>query len=166
MSADRRARIGDAAYAVGLLAVAGIVLHEAQKLPPAPFDPLGPGTVPSWICWGLIALALAMLANLAAGRDLGRAQQSMVIGLGGADAEHRPRPWVAVALFLITAGYMAALSVRGIGFMIATFGYLLAAGALLSGFNRGKLLPVAIVAAVMAVVLEVTFRRLFQLDLP
>lgn len=162
----RPGRIGDAAYAVALLAVAGIVLREAQKLPPAPFDPLGPGTVPIWICWGLIGLALAMLANLAAGRDLGRAQQSMVIGLGGADAEHRPRPWIAAALFGLTVAYMAALSVRGIGFMLATFGYLLLAGALLSGLQRNKLLPVAIVAAVMAILLEVAFRRLFQLDLP
>jgi putative tricarboxylic transport membrane protein len=162
----RRDRRADTVYAVALLIVAGIVLREAQKLPPAPFDPLGPGTVPIWICWGLIGLALAMLANLAFGRDLGRAQQSMVVGLGGDDAEHRARPFVAITLFLMTAGYMAALSVRGIGFLVATGVYLFVSGALLSGFERRKLMPVAIVAAVMAVVLDLTFRRLFQLDLP
>jgi putative tricarboxylic transport membrane protein len=165
-SADRRARIGDAAYAIALLAVAGIILREAQKLPPAPFDPLGPGTVPIWICWALIGLALVMLANLAVGRDLGRAQQSMVVGLGSGEAEHRPRPFVAVALFVLTTAYVAALSVRGIGFLIATGVYLFLAGALLSGFARRRMPALAIVAAAMAVALELTFRTLFQLDLP
>jgi hypothetical protein len=159
------ARVADAAYALALLIVAGLVLDEAGKLAPAPFDPLGPKTFPIWISYGLIALALAMLARIATGRDLGRAQQSMVLGLGDA-SEHARRPWVALALFGLTIVYATALSSRGIGFVIATGVYLIAAGLTLSRFDRKQILPIATASIAAAVALDLIFRRVFVLDLP
>ena len=165
LSERRAARVSDAVYALALLVVAGAVLREAGTLAPAPFDPLGPKTFPVWICYGLIALALAMLARLAAGRDLGRAAQSMVLGLGEETA-HARRPWAALALFGLTVAYATSLSVRGIGFMAATGAYLFLAGLTLIGFDRKQVLPIAGAALVAAVALDGIFRRVFALDLP
>lgn len=165
MGDDRAARVRDAVYAVALLFVAGLVLREASTLAPAPFDPLGPKTFPVWICYGLIALALAMLARLATGRGLGRAQQSMVLGLGEV-TEHARRPWMALALFGLTLAYAAALSLRGVGFMAATGGYLFLAALTLTRFDRKQVSRIAIAAVVAAVGLDVVFRRIFVLDLP
>jgi Tripartite tricarboxylate transporter TctB family len=165
MSNRKSARIADALYAVALIVVAGLVLREAGTLAPAPFDPLGPKTFPIWISYGLIALALAMLARLAAGRDLGWARQSMVLGLDET-ADHVRRPWVSLALFGLTVLYVTALSVRGIGFMIATGVYLLAAGLTLSHFERRPFVPIAVASVVAAVALDLIFRRVFALDLP
>lgn len=165
MDVNRAARVSDALYSLALLLIAGLVLREAGTLAPAPYDPLGPKTFPVWICYGLIALALAMLARLATGRDLGRAQQSMVLGLDQM-AEHVRRPWTALALFGLTIAYAAALSLRGIGFMAATGCYLLLAGLTLTRLDRKQLLPIAIAAGVAAVALDFIFRRIFILDLP
>jgi Tripartite tricarboxylate transporter TctB family len=161
----KAARIADAVYAIALLIVAGLVMNEADELAPAPFDLLGPKTFPIWISYGLIALALAMLARLAMGRDLGRAQQSMVLGLGDA-AEHARRPWLALALFGLTVLYATAWSVRGLGFMIATAAYLMAAGLTLSRFERRRMVPMAAASVFAAVALDLIFRRVFVLDLP
>jgi hypothetical protein len=165
MSNRNSARVGDAFYAIALIVVAGLVLHEAGKLAPALFDPLGPKTFPIWIAYGLIALALVMLARLATGRDLGRAEQSMVLGLGEA-TEHARRPWMALALFGLTVLYIAALSVRGIGFMVATGAYLMAAGLTLSRLERKQVLPIVAASVAAAVALDLIFRRVFALDLP
>jgi hypothetical protein len=165
MNATRAARIADALYAIALIVVAALVLREAGKLAPAPYDPLGPKSFPIWISYGLIGLALAMLAQLLAGRDLGRAQQSMVLGLDEG-VEHIRRPWIAVALFGLTVAYAAALSVRGIGFMFATGGYLFLSGFLLSRFERKQAPWIVLGAVGAAVVLDYVFRKIFTLDLP
>lgn len=166
MPQSRSGRLADALYPCALLGVAGVVLREAGTLAPAPFDPLGPRTFPIWICYGLIALALVMLARVALGLDLGRAQQSMVLGLDGEAGDHARRPFAALALFGLTAGYAAALSLRGVGFLAATGLYIALAGFLLSGFDRKKLLPVAGLAIGAAIATDLVFRRLFALDLP
>jgi hypothetical protein len=165
LSKAKGERVADALYALALLAVAGVVLREAGKLAPAPFDPLGPKTFPAWICYGLIALALAMLARLAAGRDLGRAQHSMVLGLGQ-PTEHVRRPGMALALFGLTVAYATALSLRGVGFTAATAAYLLVSGLVLSRFERRQILPIAAASIVAAIILNLIFRRVFVLDLP
>jgi hypothetical protein len=160
-----RDRIADAAYALALLVVAGIVLREAGQLAPAPFDPLGPKTFPIWISYGLIGLSLAMIAQLVAGRDLGKAQQSMVLGVGD-DADHAQRPWAALALLGLTALYAAALSIRGVGFALATGGFLFLAGLALTGFARRQAPKLAATAIIFALALDAVFRRIFALDLP
>jgi hypothetical protein len=168
MGEERTGRIADALYALALLLVSGLVWREAGRLSLAPFDPLGPKTFPLWIAGGLAGLALLMLARLASGRDLGRARQSMVFGLGDASEEagHARKPLVALALFGLSLAYAAALGLRGLGFLLATGIYVFCAGALLGGFERRRLLPLAVLAVAVAVAADLVFRRLFALDLP
>jgi hypothetical protein len=161
---DRIKRHAEIAYIVLILVVAIVLWREAGKLPPAPYDPLGPKSFPVWVSYGLAALAVAMLANLALGRKLGRAAQSMVLGLDG-EAEHALSPWTAALTLLFAFLYALALSFRSIHFLPATMIYLFFAGAVLGPIARKRLLIVAIFAVVAAFTLDFMFRTVFQLDL-
>lgn len=161
---DRVQRAAEAAYIVLMLGVAAVLWREAGRLPPAPYDPLGPGAFPRWTAYGLAALAVAMAVRLLVGHHLGRAAQSLISGLDG-EAEHRLRPWIAILTLVLALVYAAALSVRAVPFVLATGGYLFLAGAILGPLEGRRLLLVAAVAAVSAVVLDLLFRRVFGLDL-
>ena len=164
MQQDRIKRTAEIAYIVLLLAVAFAVWRDASFLRPAPYDPLGPKSFPIWVSYGLAALAAMMLARLALGRRLGRAAQSMVLGLDG-EAAHALSPWTAVLTLLLGFAYAAALSTRGVPFLPATAVYLFLAGAVLGPFERKRLGVLAAFAAAASVALDFLFRALFKLDL-
>ena len=110
MQQDRIRRTAEYAYVALILAVALVVWREASRLPPAPYDPLGPKAFPIWVSYALAALGVAMLARLLFGKALGRATQSMVSGFGGEGA-HALSPWTAATTLLLGFLYAAALSV-------------------------------------------------------
>jgi len=161
---DRIRRAAEIAYAALILAAAAATLRDAWVLPPAPYDPLGPGAFPAWVSYGLIALAAAMLARLALGRKLGRSAQSLVLGLDGV-AAHALKPHVAALTLLLGFAYAAALSFRGVPFLPVTAAYLFLAGAVLGPIERRRLAAVAAFAAAAALALDLLFRAVFQLDL-
>jgi putative tricarboxylic transport membrane protein len=159
---QRAAEIG---YIALVLVVALVLWREAGKLPPAPYDPLGPAAFPRWAAYGLGGLGIAMAARLVLGGGLGRAAQSLVSGLDG-DAEHVLKPWTAVLTLMLAFAYAAVLSTRSIPFVLCTGVYLFAAGAVLGPLHGRRLVGVGFFAVIAAVALELMFRRLFSLDLP
>ncbi len=159
---QRAAEIG---YIVLVFVVALVLWREAGKLPPAPYDPLGPAAFPRWAAYGLAALGVAMTVRLLLGGGLGRAAQSLVSGLDGA-AEHDLKPWTAVLTLMLALAYAGVLSLRSIPFVLCTGVYLFAAGAILGPFQGRRLAVVGLFAVVASVTLELLFRRLFSLDLP
>jgi hypothetical protein len=165
MQPSTTTRAAEIAYAVLILAVAGIVWREAGALPPAPYDPLGPKTFPIWVSYGLAALGLTMLARLLFGRSIGRASQAMVVGLEDTTGEHVRRPWIAVLTLVLAFVYAAGLSVRSIGFLPATAVYLFLSGLVLGPLTRRRVTIIAIFAIVCAAVLDFLFRTIFKLDL-
>ena len=165
MQASRTTRTAEIAYVILILAVAGIVWREASTLPPAPYDPLGPKTFPIWASYALAALGLAMLLRLVFGRSLGRAAQSMVVGLEDAAGQHARRPWAAILTLVLAFVYATALSFRGLGFLPATAVYLFLSGIALGPIERRRVAVVAVFAVVTAVVLDFLFRTIFKLDL-
>ena len=158
-------RAAEVAYVILILAVAGFVWREASTLSPAPYDPLGPKTFPIWASYGLAALGLAMLLRLLFGRSLGRAAQSMVVGLEDAAGAHARRPWAAIFTLVLAFAYATALSVRGLGFLLATAVYLFLSGIVLGPLERRRVAVVAVFAVAAAVVLDFLFRTIFKLDL-
>jgi Tripartite tricarboxylate transporter TctB family len=161
---DRVQRVAEIGY-IGLILVIAVVLRrEAQSLPPAPYDPLGPGSFPLWVSYGLAALAAAMAVRLVLGRSIGRATHSMVTGLDG-QAEHALSPWTAVLLLVFSLLYGTALGASEMPFVAATTAYLFAGGAVLGPLKPKRLLVVAVYALVAAIALDYLFRRLFSLDL-
>jgi hypothetical protein len=164
MIQNRLQRISEVLYVCLILIVAIVLRREAQRLPPAPYDPLGPGSFPLWVSYALGALALAMAARLVFGRSLGRASHSMVTGFEGG-AEHPLSPWTAVLLLVFSLLYGVALSFKTVPFMAATMVYLFAAGLVLGPMTRNRLISVTLFAVVAAVTLDFLFRRVFSLDL-
>jgi hypothetical protein len=165
MQPDRITRTAEIAYVVLILAVAGIVWRAASALPPAPYDALGPKSFPIWVSYALAALGLAMLIRLLLGRSLGRAAQSMVVGLEEAMGTRAGAPWVAIATLVLAFAYAATFGVRGIGFLPATAVYLFVSGLLLGPLERRRILIVALFAVAAAFLLDFVFRTIFKLDL-
>lgn len=159
---QRTAEIG---YIALVLGVAIVLWREAGKLPPAPYDPLGPAAFPRWAAYGLGGLGVAMALRLVLGGGLGRAAQSLVSGLDG-DVEHVLKPWIAMLTLMLAFAYAAVLSARSIPFVLCTGVYLFAAGAILGPIHRRRLALVGLFAVIAALALELLFRRLFSLDLP
>jgi hypothetical protein len=157
-------RLSEVIYICLVLVIAVVLRREAQSLPPAPYDPLGPGSFPLWVSYALGALAIAMAVRLVFGRSLGRASHSMVTGLEGG-AEHLLSPWTAILLLACSLFYGVALSFRGVPFVVATMIYLFAAGVILGPLVRHRLITVALFALAAALVLDFLFRRIFSLDL-
>lgn len=164
MSRDVITRRAEIAYIVLILVIAGVIWREASALPPAPYDPMGPKSFPIGVSVVLAALGLAMLVRLLFGRSLGRAAQSMVVGLE-AEGEHERRPWTAVATLLLAFGYAGALSFRSVGFLPATGVYLFLSGVILGPVEGKRVAGVAVFAIVAAFVLDLLFRIIFKLDL-
>jgi hypothetical protein len=144
--------------------VAAVTWHAARGLPPAPYDPLGPKAFPIGVSVALAALGLAMLVRLLVGRSLGRAATSMVVGLEAAAGEAR-RPWTAAGILVLAFGYAGALSLRGVGFLPATAGYLFLSGVLLGPLEGRRVATVAAFAVAAAFALDLLFRVVFRLDL-
>lgn len=164
----RRGRIGDLGLALAVLAVAGLVWREAARLEPAPFDPLGPRTLPIWICMGLVGLALLMLARLALGAAIGASRTSLITGLGQTDAAApapQRRPVLALATLALSIAYAVALATPPIRFVYATAVFI-AALILTLGPRRPRDIGLAaLVGAVGAGLVDLLFRVVFTVDL-
>lgn len=164
MQQHRITRTAEYAYVALILAVAFVIWREAARLPPAPYDPLGPKAFPIWVSYALAGLGAAMLARLVFGRAIGRAAQSLVTGLDG-EAAHALSPWTAAATLLLGFAYAAVLSVSGVPFLPATAAYLFMAGAVLGPLKARRLIALAVFALAAAFALDLVFRALFSLDL-
>src|SRR5918993_2101965 len=53
MQESRTTRAAEIAYIALILALAAIVWREANRLPAAPYDPLGPKAFPIWVSYAL-----------------------------------------------------------------------------------------------------------------
>lgn len=117
MTAEHRHRRADAVFAVVVMAIAALAFTEARKLPPSRFDPLGSGSFPLAIAAMLfVAGALALVLALA-GRGLGRAETSLIVGL---DDSGRSRPGLAAFAFLCVCAYAVVLQWTAVGYFPAT----------------------------------------------
>jgi hypothetical protein len=161
----KRSALPDIVFALGVIAVAGVVWWEASFLPPPLYDPLGPGTAPIWLCWALIGLGAILLARALLGLAIGHSAQALILGIGGADGDYRLRPGLAVFGFAATLAYVAAMTL-GVGFLWATMAFMAALGVAM-GERTPRHIAIAVVLAVLgALGVDFLFRRVFVVLLP
>lgn len=162
----RRARLADLVFAVAVMAVSAFFFVEARRLPPSRFDPLGPGTFPLAISGLLVLLgALALILTLL-GRNIGRAEISLIVGVSDADASHRPRPWLAVFAFLAVAAYALVLQFTPVDFFWATAGLIAVLGIAMSD-RSPRMIAIAVAVGLGASgAITVLFGQLLRLLLP
>lgn len=158
--ADRKSIIADAAFGGGMLVVASVVLALAWRLPPSPFDPLGPGAFPLAVAGLLAGLALILLGRLALGFSTGQSATSIIQGFG-TEEDHRRRPWLAVGLYLWTIIYVLALADGRIGFLLATIVYIGVLGYGLSKRTRIDGVTAVIVAITGGIGIWLLFTKVF-----
>jgi hypothetical protein len=164
--AQRKARRADIGFTVLVLAVATVFLVQAWKLPASRFDPLGPGAFPIGICILLIALAGAGLLLTLLGKTLGRAETSLIAGVGEGDAGHVRRPALAVFVFIATILYGAVLQFTPVGFFWATAVFVTVNGIAMSR-RTPRLIAIALaVGFATSGALTLIFGKLLGLLLP
>ncbi|MEJ1159161.1 tripartite tricarboxylate transporter TctB family protein [Prosthecomicrobium sp. N25] len=159
-------RLADAVFAGAVLITSLVFLRESWKLPASRFDPLGPGAFPIAICVLLALLSAAALVLAAAGRDLGAAETSLIVGVGTGEGEGRPRHGLGVFVALATAAYAALLGYAPVGFFWATAAYVFATGFAMSDRSLRSALLALAVAAGVAAVLTLGFGTLLGFPLP
>jgi putative tricarboxylic transport membrane protein len=119
--AARRARRADLAVAMTTVALGAFAFLEARKLPPSRFDPLGSGSFPLAISAMLFVLGTVALVQTLRGRDLGRAQTSLILGVGTGEQDGpAPRPLLGLVAVAAVLAYALALHLTPVGFFWAT----------------------------------------------
>lgn len=166
-SSTRRQRQADLWLAVAMAAISAVVWWQASKLAPAPFDPLGPKSFPMWIAGALGLLSVVSIIVILCGRALGRAETSLILGIGEeAPTDYALRPGLASLASLLTVAYAAVLTFTGIGFLWATIAYIGALGWIMSDRTpRHGVIAVAI-AVLAGSGITFLFTKIFILDLP
>ena len=163
---DGGSRRRDAAFALAVLALASVVWREARHAPPALYDPLGPGTLPIWVCGALAALALVVLVRAALSMKIGQSAQSLILGIGeAAPDDYALRPGLAAFSLLATLAYVAALTVP-VSFLWSTVGFLAALGVAMGDRSRRHVAIAVAVALAGGFAVDALFRKVFTVDLP
>lgn len=166
MDETRKARTADLVFAVATIAVGALFFLEARKLPASRFDPLGAGSFPMAIAGLLAIMGVVALAMTLAGKRIGAAETSLIVGVNQADQSAPPRPWLAVFSFLAVAAYTAFLQIWPDNYMWATAALLAALGIAMSPRNprsAGIALAIAIIGAAF---LDFVFGTLLRLPMP
>jgi hypothetical protein len=164
---QRRERRADLGLALAMIVVSAAVWWQASKLGPAPFDPLGPKSFPMWIAGALGLLSLVSVIIILCGRLLGRSDTSLILGIGEeAPTDYALRPGLAVAAAALTAIYVAALTLTGVGFLWTTIAYIGVLGWALSDRTKRHTLIAAAIAVIGGSAITYLFTKIFILDLP
>ena len=150
-------RVAEIGLAAALLAMSVAVYWSSLSLPPAMLEPVGPAAFPR-----VVASILGVLAAIVLGSALLRRASA---GTDTSEMESR-RPGLAVLTLVLSIAYIAAMEIELLGFREATVLYLLALGAVLVGFDRRRLIPIAVIAVVLGVGAHWIFTQLFYVDLP
>lgn len=147
----------DVALAVTVGAFAALLLHEADKIPPPFFDPLGSAAVPEGVATVLAVLAAIILVRALAAAPWPRMERAV---------GYRPRPDIAIGISLAAIAYVAVMDLDLLGFRTATIAFVVVASALLGRFDRRVMLvgiPVALVVGIGGAYL---FTNVFFIALP
>lgn len=166
MDEARKTRNADLAFAAVTIAVGALFFFEARKLPASRFDPLGAGSFPMAIA-GLLAImgSVALIMTLA-GKRIGAAETSLIVGVNQPDQTAQPRPWLAVFSFLAVAAYTAILQILPDNYMWATAALLAVLGIAMSPRDPRSMGIALAIAIVGAAFLDYVFGTLLRLPMP
>ena len=149
-----------------MLGVSLVAFWQAWQLPPSRFDPLGPGSCPLALAALLGVMSLGALVMALRGRDIGRAEMSMVLGVGDGEGGHRRRPWLAVGTLAALVAYGLVLEFTGLGFFWASAGLIAGLGIAMSRRSPREIAIAVVVGLAMSGLLTWLFGRVLLLSLP
>jgi putative tricarboxylic transport membrane protein len=152
----KRGRFAVSELVVGLLllAAAGVIFFDAQRLPPPPAYGMGPASVPQLIAAGMALLGVITIA--AAFMRRGAVDT-------GEEAEGGPIDAGAVVVILASLVALIALMTLGGGFILGCT--VLFAGTAWA-FGRRKLFADVVIGLVLSLLIYAVFTKLLTLSLP
>ena len=153
----------DAAFALAMIGAGLATIWGLRNQPRAPFDPVGAAAIPTWTAIAVIVLALLLLARIVLGHATRGGAVSMFTATEAIDETYTVRPALSVVATFAAFAYAAAIPV--LGFRLASIGFMLALGWLLSDRTPRALAIVAAIAVLGGAGLDAGFRALL-VDLP
>lgn len=147
---------GDYAFALLVIAAAGLVWFGTADLPPPRYEPVGSAALPRGI-----AAVMALLAIVVAVRARGTAAPAPADsgpGLAG--------PLRVLALGTLMVVFVLVMETRQVSFRPAAAVFLFLTAAVLGGLAPRRLAGYAAFAVVLSLGLHAVFTRLFYIDLP
>ena len=152
---------GEWAFALLVVAMAGLVWFGTADLPPPRYEPVGSAALPR-----ALATLMALLAVILAVR----ARPAPRAVARGADTGTGEAAWAGplrvAALGALLVLFVALMEARHVGFRPAAVVFLFIAAAILGGIAPRRLAGYAVFAVVLSLGLHAIFTRLFYIDLP
>jgi len=162
MDQEERHPLVDVAFALAVILFSAIVYWGTLGLPPPRYEPIGSAALPRGLAVVMTLLSLIVLVRAAL-----RWRQTRDLGRSGDEAvEHRQRPLLAIAVFLVIAAYVAAMDMRLVGFIPGSIVAFILIGAMLTQFDMRRLPWMAGFVIILVVVIQLVFQRFFYIDLP
>ncbi|MGI9423523.1 MAG: tripartite tricarboxylate transporter TctB family protein [Hyphomicrobiaceae bacterium] len=161
--------IADMVLSVIVVVVAIAIYLESLGLPPAHWEPLGSAALPQALC--LCMSFFAVIIFIRAALTL-RAQKTVVNAAACAgeqavgEQDFQRRPWAAAAMFVMLAAYVAVMHAGLLGFVEATFIFLVSVCLLFTKGNRKHIPWIVLFALVIAIGNYVIFTKFLYIDLP
>jgi hypothetical protein len=159
----RKSARKDTAFALAMIGASLLTMWELRNQPRAPYDPVGAAAVPFWTAAIMVALAVLLLVRVFMKHDTRGEAISIFTMSEAIDDSYAVRPRLSIYAIALSLLYAAAIPVAG--FMLASIGFMLTLGWLLSDRTPKALALVVAVALVGAVGLDAGFRALL-IDLP
>jgi putative tricarboxylic transport membrane protein len=147
----------DARIGLGLLALCGVLYWQAGKAPSPPFVPIGPAFYPRIVLVLLAALAVWLILEDVVGAK-GRP------GRAARPAVPAPNYRLVVICFVLFGGYVIGLSL--LGYLLATFLFVLGLGWILGPRQAGELPKLAAVATGTTLATYLVFEKYLHVFLP
>lgn len=147
----------DVALALTVGAFAGLLLWEAEKIPPPFFDPLGSAAVPQGVASILAVLAAVVLLRAVAAMPWPRTTRP---------EGYRPRLDIALGIALVAIGYVTVMELEVLSFQVATIAFVILASALLGRFQPRVIGIGAAVAVAVGIGGAYLFTNVFFIALP
>lgn len=147
------------AFSVFLILGMSVVLVQAAKISPSPFDELGSAFFPKLIAVFIILLSLPVC---------GKSFWKMLAAIKSVETSVKPKEGLSdtLAVSLLSIAYVAIFTSYLVPFSILTSIFLIAAALWMSGFNWRRIARIAPVMVIGSFALEYLFTHVFVMDIP
>lgn len=162
---DRKSGLamGDAAFALAMIAVALFTIWGLRNQPKTPYDPLGAAAIPVWTAGCVIVLATILLVRVLLRHATRGGAQALFTSSEAVDDSYAVVPSFSAWAVGLSILYVAAMPF--VGFMLASIVYMMALGWILSARTPRALAILFVVSVVLGAGIDFGFRAML-IDLP
>ena len=168
MASQTTRPIADMVLSVAVIVAAVAIYVESLGLPPAHWEPLGSAALPQalCVCMSFFAVIIFIRAFLALRRQKATAASGASVENNNDSQDFQRRPWTAAGMFALFAAYVAVMHAGMLGFVEATFLFLVAVCLLFTKGDRRHIPWIIVFALVLSIGNYLIFTKFLYIDLP